>query len=398
MLADKVRSDEEPLTCSQCTATAELVVFCNKCDGYLCEQCVIAHEKMTIFKDHKSCLVPIDQAGSVLPVMKKEYKCFKHDGKLLQVYCEDCGIVICHDCVYDHRGHLFKPAVEAASVIKKKLEANLDSIDTQLKAFRGHSETLQQFESHVMTHPDEVKKLIAEDFDQLIAELDKRKKSLLTEVDTKYDFFSKTLWAEKNTIEGAVDRILAGVKLTKELIKSDDNLEVAVLGTQVSMTLKELNDISWNPETITGLVPVVYIRKDNIKPTSQSNSQFINSIGRLVDLKSLELQLKFMKYSYESPASFYLSSQKAYRFKQFASAQVQVDNKIIKDTDIVISADVTCKSKKFKETGIKELIPYKSSGCNIIFETPVPGDYTVAVTNIGGLSCTLSISLRFISC
>jgi hypothetical protein len=305
MLADKIKASGAGSTssvCGQCMSWP-VVIFCRECDDYLCQQCKVAHEKMAILESHKPHLFSVGEAKR-LPKLRREYKCPKHKEMTLNVYCVKCQVAICKDCaLYKHQGHTFKPAEEAAPEVKRKLTSSITTSKKQQEEFQRHSQTIAQAEKHVTTYPDELKFFITREFDKLIQELEARKQHLLKTVDAKYDSFSKTLWAEKNTIDITLSRIEAGIKIAQEICESQKDLELAVLGAQACKSLEKVNVVDWNPAVVKSLGPLVYLRKDDNTSdqpaTTQTESQFINNIGGLVDLKShdeLKVTLKLHKY------------------------------------------------------------------------------------------------------
>jgi hypothetical protein len=413
MLSDVVKAsctDTIPLTCGQCISSpAEVVIFCRTCDDYLCHQCKVAHEKMVAFKDHMSSLVSVDDA-KLLPKLKKEYKCLQH-AKFLSVYCEMCKIVICSDCaLYGHRGHDIKPAEEAVSEVKANLTAYVASARGQLQVFQEHCQTIQQSEKHVTTYPDELKAFITKEFDKLLEEIESRKQTLLERVDSTYDGFSKMLWAEKNTIDVTISRIEAGIKMAEGVCNSENDLELAVLGAQTCKSLKEVNNVCWDPQVVKGLGPLVYLRKEHFQATQQTESQFIGNIGHLFDVKShdkLELNLQLNPQTINpAPASQFSHS----FYYQHLTLEIQAgtvivnvtNNKLLQVDDILfpykLNSSVICRpalnaySLEINKNE-EEVISHTFSGGKITFNTCGFGEYVVTVGI--GTEIIKSITLHF---
>lgn len=241
--------------CGLCHSSEQVVSFCSECNDYLCDLCNGAHKRMSMFSSHK--LVPPGQARQKLKM--KSFMCPNHPQEILKVYCTFCKTVICRDCaLYSHHGHKFKPAEEATEEIKKSLRSDCKHLKSQLTTFRSHAQAVAKVEKHVTTYPDKMKAFITSHFNDLSQQLERRKQTLLKEVHTQYDGFSKCLWAEKDTVEMAICSIEVGVKFANQLLTGTDKLEVAVLGSQALVSLQKAKTLSWNPDTIKDFGPLVY--------------------------------------------------------------------------------------------------------------------------------------------
>ncbi|XP_019851499.1 PREDICTED: tripartite motif-containing protein 45-like [Amphimedon queenslandica] len=248
--------------CGQCR-TQKVVSFCCECESYLCDLCHQAHTRMATFQTHKV----VDPSQAQMKPKPKSFKCLNHPKELLDVYCVSCKVVICRDCaLYTHQGHKFKPGEEAATDIKKRLKSNRDQLQTNLETFRSHAKTIALVEKHVTTYPDKMKSFITSHFEALKLQLEQRKATLLRDVDTQYNGFSKTLYCEKDIVETGICKLEAGINFADQLVRSADKLEVSILGTQVLLSMQESQTLSWNPSTIKNLGPLAYIAQVEANP------------------------------------------------------------------------------------------------------------------------------------
>ena len=348
-------------SCGQCNSL-DVVIFCSQCNDFLCRQCQKAHKRMAVFSGHHDSLLPLSQAKK-----KPKYKCSKHPKELIEVYCINCEVVICRDCaLYSHQNHRFKPAEKAAAETKQKLLSSITTLDTRLKAFQSHTETITKVEQHVTTYPDQLKTSITSTFDDLIKALHQRKQTLLNEVDAKYNSISEVLMAEKNTVEMIVYGLQAGIRFANQLKEDQTNLEVAVLGTQAIKSMKELHSVSWDSKVIDVLVPLVYLRQEKKEHPPKDNLQLINSIGHVVNV---DADLTLTAEGYSSASSFNLRFQKNGMYSVTA-----------KYFDIVFPAVTMSAKVSLVGTGIIHSdISKNDDKWEITFHTPKAGKYEVKV-------------------
>ena len=351
-------------SCGQCNSL-DIVIFCSQCNDFLCRQCHEAHKRMAVFSEHRDSLLPVSQAKKRQNV--KEYKCSQHPKELLQVYCVNCEVVICRDCaLYSHHNHQFKPAEKAAAEIKQRLSSSSTSLKEKSKIFQSHTETIAKVEQHVTTYPDQLKASISSTFDELIRALHQRKQTLLNEVDTKYNSFSKVLWAEKDTVEMTLCSLQAGIKFADQLKEDQTNLEVAVLGTQAIKSMKKLHSVSWDSKAINGLGPLFYLRQEKKEPPPKDNLQLINSIGHVI---KVDTELTLTAEGYSSADSFNSWFQKngmysvTAKYLDIVFPAVTMSAKVLLVGAGIIHSDISKNDDKWK----------------ITFHTPKAGIYEVNV-------------------
>ena len=290
------------LTCGVCQSTAQAVSFCLSCNQYLCTLCDESHKRMSMFKTH--ALVPPEKAKQTSrPTV---YKCPKHPDEALKVYCIKCEEVICRDCaLYHHQRHSFKPAEEAADEIKMKLKAIETTTTEKLVEFSKHTQTISDYETYVTTSPDQLKAHITNFFDTLLHKLGERKVSLLCELDTQFNSFSKHIWAEKSSVEMTVCGLEASLKFAKQVMESSEKIEIAVLGAKAFSQMKMINKKSWSADNLEIITPVCFLENDvtSLKTASVRPVESIQQIGCLKAYGADNLCIILQPLGYEGSIS-----------------------------------------------------------------------------------------------
>ena len=123
------------------------IAFCSDCPGPLCEECHSGHRTLACLKKHK--IVPLEEVlkkGSI--DLGKSPLCSIHK-KELELYCQDCGEVICMACpvVGPHQSHRvvfvdeevgkvnkqpFVQCIKSADKRMEKMATSLQDVDNQL--------------------------------------------------------------------------------------------------------------------------------------------------------------------------------------------------------------------------------------------------------------------------
>ncbi|MGH0129343.1 UNVERIFIED_CONTAM: hypothetical protein FKN15_051230 [Acipenser sinensis] len=117
--------------CSSCDEGNPATSHCLDCQEYLCDNCVLAHQRVRLTKDHfierfidslqmasrnsNSNNTPITLSQSfhsaypLMPVFQDRMSiCQQHDNEVFRFFCDTCSVPICRECsVGRHVGHSF---------------------------------------------------------------------------------------------------------------------------------------------------------------------------------------------------------------------------------------------------------------------------------------------------
>ena len=344
--------------CDECEEP-NVVSFCSECDIFLCMDCDKNHRKVIKSKNHVLVL-PKQAKKKPKP---KSFECATHPSESLEVYCTTCKKIVCRDCFLNgHNGHKFKRAVEASDEIRKSLVSDSEELMAKLRTFRSHAEAVAKVEKHVTTYPDNLKAFITSQFEELHKMLEKRKEALLKEVDTQYNGFSKTLWVEKDIVETSICKLEAGIKFAQQVAKSEDKLEVAVLGNKAIPSMRQMmKTLSWDPKTIKNLGPIGYIAQGSEYP------EFIDKIGIL---KNMEIFISDKGYKGHQ-SSCYFTKNGTY----YVKFEVNFGNKTLFPQ---MGISCTCKTGKGSVSCTTK--QQQQGKWEVTFQTADPESYTIMTT------------------
>uniref|UniRef100_A0A4W5MT73 E3 ubiquitin-protein ligase TRIM71 n=1 Tax=Hucho hucho TaxID=62062 RepID=A0A4W5MT73_9TELE len=108
--------------CSSCDEGNPASFHCLDCQEYLCDNCIRAHQRVRLTKDHfierlaeslqhasrgEASPIPFLSNSSLLPLFQDRMSfCQHHDNKVFLFLCETCSVPICRECsVGRHVGH-----------------------------------------------------------------------------------------------------------------------------------------------------------------------------------------------------------------------------------------------------------------------------------------------------
>eukprot|EP00057_Strongylocentrotus_purpuratus_P015001 XP_011669475.1 PREDICTED: probable E3 ubiquitin-protein ligase MID2 [Strongylocentrotus purpuratus] len=132
--------------CSACKRQEEAVSFCKTCNSYLCEQCLICHQGLSLmFETHEIVSIQ-DIINGKVSISHLSEKCYIHKQENKDMFCEDCKVHVCLKCVIvGHQFHKIKnqadfeqelrlkvnDLVQRCATKKSELEKNIQNVEVQ---------------------------------------------------------------------------------------------------------------------------------------------------------------------------------------------------------------------------------------------------------------------------
>ena len=145
---DVIEKVKEPQK-TQCEKCKKYVAtsFCHSCGQFICTRCTETHQDWEEFSSHE--VITLGQlegyVAQIFPPKKKVMFCSKHPTKELDLYCETCEELVCHDCtVRIHRDHQYDLVTDAFQKHKDVLVASLQPVEQQLDTV---TKSLQQLDT-----------------------------------------------------------------------------------------------------------------------------------------------------------------------------------------------------------------------------------------------------------
>ena len=242
--------------CDKCKeSSGPAVVFCCTCREFRCQLCHNNHKRHRKLSKHK--MVGLDQEGAKLltTTMKpRDHYCLqpKHEYNKLSFYCETCKCFVCLYCTtVAHEGHGVTELSTIAKTHQIQIKETLEDakvVATELtEAINGNDKIIEQVElckgNAVLA--------INQAFETLQQNLEERKKTLLSEVETILLSKTTALTLQKEQFEKIVEDIGHYTEVASHILQTHTDYEMAALGgfipTEVQATLKRVQTMSLTP-------------------------------------------------------------------------------------------------------------------------------------------------------
>ena len=206
---------ERPITgtrwCSSCEEGSKATAVCKNCNEYLCDNCVLAHQRVRLTKDHyierlvmtrsrpqySTITAPLGSPSLSrslqLPDSLSNH-CSKHEHEILRLFCDTCSMAICRECtMVDHIGHNFiylQEAIENSKAVTVKL---ITDAKISIKALEEGIETSQNMAEHVEVRSQGVANEVRATTRRHMIALEERERELLRRVEKVRQVKGKSL-------------------------------------------------------------------------------------------------------------------------------------------------------------------------------------------------------------
>ena len=225
--------------CQQHLATA----FCRNCGQYVCDQCVKTHKLWSELTSHEVVSIHRvqDDAAKLVPVKKKALLCSRHANKDLELYCETCAELICHNCtVQQHKEHSYDLVTDVFSTHKEAIEAKLAPLKDMLDKVNRALLTFDVTMESIVTQQKAIGTDIEETIRHLHEELEQRKVEFLDQLHETAGEKMKSLTAQRDQVELMQTQLGSAVDFTEERLRTGSEGEILAVKKYVVTKSQEL--------------------------------------------------------------------------------------------------------------------------------------------------------------
>ena len=243
---EKVKEPQKVL-CTKCNKNRSATSYCRDCGKYICSLCTIIHSDWDDFAGHE--VVALEQLESKmkeLDTLKKvTFYCSLHKGKELEIYCETCEELICHNCIVtkhcrpEHKYSLLDDTFEQH---KAEIVTSLEPIEKQVGIVNRVLEELDQESAKVDNQRRTTKTEIARLFQQIYEVLEARKADLDSQIDQLANQKLKDLAAQKDEVETVQTQLTSCLSFVRESLRTGSQGEVMKMKKTVMKQIKEMTD------------------------------------------------------------------------------------------------------------------------------------------------------------
>ena len=364
----KLEQHRTPL-CDGCKKShATTIASCCDCRGlFLCASCVNVHKNVPATKYHTLMtledLSTSNCKASVAPASTFPH-CQKHTEEQLKLYCQDCEMLVCRDCVLvQHKYHDYSFVDDLIEDEKTQLKVvTLQELDKILTSTTETISEVQEMQAKVLSCNDQHIVHLNKTFQEIANMMAKRKKFLSDEINQMTEDTLALLQKQLDNLTTLKANIEKCFEFTSSTLQNGTNSEIMSARKQMlerSKHLKKLHNAQ--------LSPIARPTKTVLYHLSKINKE-IDQIAVFVDLQQCRV--------HGMPVKAYAKEEVTLRLML-----KDTEDQPICDTASSVTVGVTTVTNETVPPSVREL----RNGKYLVNFTPVtPANYQISI-RINGL-------------
>ena len=244
---EKVKEPKK-VPCGKCLKSPQPATsYCRDCGEFICAMCTTIHSRWSDLVNHEVVAIEqLEQKVKQLDALKKvTLYCSLHHGKELELYCETCGELICHNCTVNKHcrpEHKYDLVGDTFERHKAEITTSLEPVEKQLGVV---SKALEQFDLRSQ-ELDDLQVAIVDNIQQQIRQLQElleaRKSELISQVEQLIQTKRKNLATQKDEVETVHTQLVSCLSFVRESLRTGSQGEVMKMKKAVVKQIKEMTD------------------------------------------------------------------------------------------------------------------------------------------------------------
>ncbi|XP_078609465.1 E3 ubiquitin-protein ligase TRIM71-like isoform X1 [Branchiostoma floridae x Branchiostoma japonicum] len=238
--------------CNPCEDGSVATSRCRDCNEYLCDNCVLAHQRVRLTKDHFILRLQPDGGtrpapGLVGPPMSVQVAervacfCAVHESEIVRLFCDTCRLPICRECTMSlHQGHSFvylQDAVQDAKAVTSQLLSDarqgIQALERSLKDTQAMAERVEMQTQSVST---EVRATTR----RYMAAIEERERDLLRRVEKIRQVKGKTLHVQIEELRTGLAKLSQSVNFVETALETGSDVDVLKTKDEMVSQMREL--------------------------------------------------------------------------------------------------------------------------------------------------------------
>ena len=218
--------------CGNCDKSSSESSYCFHCCAFYCQECVLGHNIMKSYKDHRVLALKEFQDKDYEDLMKRPALCPKedHNKEELKYFCKTCEMPVCQICVtLDHGGHNMKLIKEEAKIQKSEMRSFLEKQRCNLQAKMKTVNQLDEEFAKLMQQGEDVKRDVQRFVDNLVAVIEAKKQNILSSLEKETSRSLDLVTERKTEIQRQITAIESALENTDKLLTRSSNAEIVQL-------------------------------------------------------------------------------------------------------------------------------------------------------------------------
>ena len=219
----------EAQRCSSCDENYTATCYCFACQHFLCAACFEAHQRLKATRGHRNILVENLQAQDVQELIRRPVMCPQqyHEDQILEYYCEECKVSICHKCsVVSHNRHSMVDIQKAADEQKMKIADALEKVKTQVAVYESQMKKEKELMDKGELEISSAQRKMTETVDNCIRILTEHKSAMNAKFDEINQAQQKAHTTQLENFQFAVTQLKSSVEQGENILERNISAEI----------------------------------------------------------------------------------------------------------------------------------------------------------------------------
>ncbi|XP_061181390.1 E3 ubiquitin-protein ligase TRIM33-like isoform X1 [Saccostrea echinata] len=255
VIEDEEEKEEESHVCTGCDENQDATSFCAECKEWLCDQCVIAHKRVRITKDHtiqsKEEAKKIEDDANSTP--QKIMFCTVHKNEQLKLFCETCDRLTCRDCqLEEHKDHKYQFLSEAIKHQRENLQNAVVKLKQKLGNYHQADKILTSKNTELKSKLNDVCQNMRDVADSITKEITKHTDNLIQYLEKYVSSKTSVISDKQRLVKEALDKMKHTIEFVENALTVGDDTSILYAKGVMMKTLRALanNGIPFHPSIL----------------------------------------------------------------------------------------------------------------------------------------------------
>ncbi|KAL8603826.1 hypothetical protein ACOMHN_058561 [Nucella lapillus] len=250
-------SDQKCTGCESNPATS----FCLQCDDWLCADCVNAHKRVRMTKDHQltSLEEALDSKSSSSGPVEVSMQCRVHPKEKMTLFCERCEVLTCRDCqLQQHQEHKYQFLQEAADSYKAKLTGSLSLMKDRRETMKRYQTEIEERLGKVKREKSELQQDILRQAETIVRAVRGAVWGVLSSLHSFTDAAAKRLSREVGDVRDLVGKFDHCISFMDGILEDGFGLPLLYSKNIVESKCRKVYHTHMEPQSLKGQLNIQY--------------------------------------------------------------------------------------------------------------------------------------------
>ena len=215
--------------CNSCDENNPATSYCFVCQSFLCASCFQSHQRLKATRGHRNVLIDKLQAQDVQELIHRPVMCSQqyHEDQALELYCENCKVLICLKCsIVNHNRHFVTETQKAAQEQKMQIKEAVAKVKAEILVYEIEIKRQTELRNKNIADSMNAEKKMTDTVEELIRSLREHEKEMKEKFRYIYEAEQKQHETRLKILKLITTQLKSCVERGKGIIERNMNAEI----------------------------------------------------------------------------------------------------------------------------------------------------------------------------